>query len=219
MKTRLPFLLFVAVGAALLWHLSSHFALRGWKVIDGNATARVAVEQMMRELEGRNLATLRLHRLREQMLRLPGVADAELRLRPPDALEVRLIARRPLASWRDGGLVDIFGVRYEGVSDKWLPTFSGPAERAAGMANFYLEARTMLSGAAIAHLHLGENGEWRVFLRDGVMLNLGRDHIRERVRRYARHADDLRRRFARMRAVDLRYEKGFSISLNDEGRT
>ena len=221
MNSRLPFCLFFIMFSALLWYMAERFTLRGWTINGGDAIARVSVEKMMREMEGRSLAALRLPLLREQIMRQPGVADAALRRQLPDSLEIRLIEHRPLASWADGGLVDVWGVRYDGFSDKWLPQFSGPAERAASMADFYTDARDMLDkiGATIAHLRVDDNGEWRIFLSDGLMLQLGRDNLHKRVRRYVRHAAELRLRFAQIRAVDLRYEKGFSISLDDGGQT
>lgn len=221
MNAYAPTVLFAAV-LAFLWHLSSEGAvLRGWRVDGGAELARSEVGRMLRDLEGRSLPMMRLPELRARILNLPGVADAHLRRRLPDVLEVKLVARRPLAAWAGGGLVDMRGVRYEGVSDSWLPVFSGPEERAASMADFYGEARELLKSAdaTIAQLRVDEGGEWMLFLRDGVMLRLGREHRRERLRRYARYAGELRRRFARVRAVDLRYEKGFSVSADNEEQT
>lgn len=220
MNSRLPIVLFFFLCSLLAWFLAERSTLQAWRIVGGGETARAAAERMMRDLEGRSLPGMSLSALRAQFLRLPGVADAEVRRRLPDALEVHLVARRPLASWAGGGLVDIRGARYEGIADKWLPVFSGPVERAASMADFYAETRATLAEAeaAVAHLRVSEDGEWRAFLRDGVMLHLGRENRRERVHRYARYAPELRRRFARMRAVDLRYEKGFSISTDDGER-
>ncbi|MGI9297002.1 MAG: cell division protein FtsQ/DivIB [Gammaproteobacteria bacterium] len=220
MSGKTPLILF-AVVLAFLWHLAEGAVLRGWRVTGGAEIARAEVGRMMRDLEGRNLPAMSLPNLRAQILNLPGVADAHLRRRLPDVLEVTLVARRPLASWAGGGLVDMRGARYEGTADSWLPVFSGPAERAASMADFYGETRALLESAdaAIAQLRVDEDGEWRLFLRDGVMLRLGRENRRERLRRYVRYAGELRRRFAQIRAVDLRYEKGFSVSTDGEEQT
>ena len=222
--TRIAPLLFVFVFAAVLWRLAESAELRGWRIVGGAEAARAEVGRMMREMEGRSLPLLDLPQLRSQILALPGVADAHLRRRLPDVLEVTLVPRRPLAIWAGGGLVDVRGERYNGAADSRLPVFSGPAERAAGMADFYGEARVLLAQsdaaiAPIAQLRVEENGEWRMFLQNGVILRLGRENRRERLQRYVRHADELHRRFARLRAVDLRYEKGFSVFADNEEQT
>ena len=220
MKKFLPFLLVFALLASL-GLLAEGAQLRGWRVVGGAEPARAAVGRMLLQREGENLLAMDLPRLRAQILNLPGVAEATLRRRLPDSLEVMLVARRPLASWAGGGLVDARGARYAGSVDSRLPVFSGPAERAASMADFYGDARALLASAdaEIAQLRVEDDGEWRLFLRDGVLLRLGRENRRARLRRYVRYAGELRRRFARMRAVDLRYEKGFSVSADDEEHT
>lgn len=220
MNMRLPIILLVAL-LPFLWYLAEGAVLRGWHVSGGATSVRADVGRIMRELEGRSLLTMQLPQLRARLLNLPGVADAQLRRRLPDLLEITILARRPLASWAGGGLVDVRGAHYEGVADSWLPVFSGPKGRAASMADFYNEARELLktADAAIAQLQVDEDGEWRLFLRDGVMLRLGRDDRHARLRRYAQYAGELRRRFVRLRAVDLRYEKGFSVSVDGEEKT
>lgn len=213
MKKYAPVLLF-ALAAPLLWRLADLAQLREWRVEGGADAARAGAERMLERLEGENLLALDLDKVRAELENLPGVAGAKLRRLLPDGLEVRLIPRRPLAVWGGGGLVDVRGRRYNGAAEGWLPVFRGPAGRAASMADFYGSARETLSplGAAIVQLRVGEDGEWRVFLQDGVVLYLGREKRRLRLRRYARHARRLRREFAGLRTVDLRYEKGFSVT-------
>ncbi|MBE8158173.1 MAG: FtsQ-type POTRA domain-containing protein [Betaproteobacteria bacterium] len=200
--------------AALLWWLGGSAALRESVVAGGGEVAHAEARRILRRLEGKNLLALNLRALRAELSNLPGVADAELRRRLPGVLEAKLIARTPLAAWGGGGLVDVRGRRYDGAAYAWLPIFHGPAGLAAGMADFYGAAREILAplNTAIVQLQAGGDGEWRVFLRDGVVLYLGRENRRLRLRRYARHARRLRREFAALRSVDLRYEKGFSVT-------
>ncbi|MGI9306625.1 MAG: cell division protein FtsQ/DivIB [Gammaproteobacteria bacterium] len=211
-KKFLPALLLCAALAGV-WRLGEAAVLRDWRIDGGGDAARAEARRMVRELEGKSLLALNLNYLRARLKNLPGVAEAELRRRLPRRLEIRLVGREPLAAWDGGGLVDVRGRRYDGAANSWLPIFRGPAERAASMADFYGAARRALSplGAVIIQLQVGEDGEWRVFLDDGLVLYLGRDNRHERLRRFARHAPRLRREFARLRAVDLRYEKGFSV--------
>ena len=208
------FVPFAAALAALLWWLGGSATVRGAVVDGGGEAARAEARRMLRRLEGENLLALDLRKLRAELSALPGVDEAELRRRLPGVLAVKLIERKPLAVWGGGGLVDVRGRRYDGAAHGWLPIFRGPPGAAAGMADFYGESRKILAplNIAIVQLQAGEDGEWRVFLQDGVVLYLGREDRRRRLRRYARHALRLRREFAEVRSVDLRYEKGFSVA-------
>lgn len=220
MKSRVPLLLIVMLSA-VLWHLADRATLAAWKVEGGGELARAQASEMLQEMEGVNLLRMDLVRLREQFAALPGVAEVKLRRRLPDFLHVQLSQRRPLAVWDEGILLDVRGQTYKGASSEWLPVFAGPKERAAGMAEFYIEAQMLLTetGSQIAQLQVDDDGQWRIFLQDGAILYLGREDRRDRLLRYARHAGELQRRFAKVRAVDLRYEKGFSVSADDEEQT
>ena len=203
---------FLLIVGTLLW-LSQAATLSVWRISGGDYSARVATEKLVQQLAGVNLITLDLAHLRMRLLQLPGVAEVRLYRRFPDALAISLSPRQPLAVWENGGLVDVRGRRYEGVATTFLPIFRGPEKRAASMADFYAAAAGILLplNTPIIQLEVDAVGEWRVFLQDSVVLHLGRDNRHERLRRYVRYASALRRRFVRLRAVDLRYETGFSV--------
>ena len=48
------------------------------------------------------------------------------------------------------------------------------------------------------------------FLQDGVLLYLG-ETPKRKLRRYAKHKESLADNFTAVRAVDLRYSRGFSV--------
>ena len=163
---------------------------------------------------GGSLPSVDLALLRARLARIPGVADARLRRRLPDTLQAVLILRRPMAKWAGGGLVDVAGHRYEGATDEWLPIFDGDANRVAQMAEFYGFAAELLPN--IGQVQLEDNGEWKLFLRDGAILYLGREAPRKRVRRYVRHRAEIVKMYGKVRAVDLRYGRGFALALAEE---
>ncbi|MGU9951248.1 MAG: cell division protein FtsQ/DivIB [Gammaproteobacteria bacterium WSBS_2016_MAG_OTU1] len=205
--------------AAMAWAFLSSMQLQSAQVKGGTVSAIAEARHQLQKLEGSNLLLLDLPYWREQLKRLPGVADVILRRQLPGKLEVQLVEHRPLASWADGGLVDVMGRRYGGAVEEWLPVFKGPGGRAASMVEFYESANKILTplGEIITQLEVDEKGEWRLFLEGGVVLYLGRERRHVRLRRYASHAFNLRDRFARLRVVDLRYEKGFAIVADAAG--
>ena len=210
-------LFFVAAAGVFVWEAWQEAVLRHYRIIGGNAAAYAETAGVLSTLRGKNLLLLNLSAWREKIEKLPTVAEARLRRRLPDTLEVELVTRRPLAVWGDGGLVDEQGRRYVGKAEERLPIFTGPVGRAASMADFYRRANALLLPLEerIMQLQVDENGAWRVFLEDGLVLYLGRSTRDERIRRYVRHAAPLRQRFAALKAVDLRYELGFSIIIDE----
>lgn len=211
--------------AALVWLAASSAVVRESRLSGGGVEAQAEARAMLEGIAGENLLLLDLASLRAQFRKLPGVSDARLSRILPDVLAVSLSARRPLANWGHAGsgwLVDAQGERYRGSApSSLLPVFSAPpgpapehdAARAAVMADFYADANAALAeaGTSIAQIAVDRGGEWRVFLDSGTVLYLGRDSRLSRVRRFARHAPALLRRFEALRVIDLRYDRGFAI--------
>ena len=204
--------LFLGLVIALLYWTAQSMVLREWQIEGGDKLARAKTEKILQQTAGDNLLWLNLNALRVNLQSLPTVANAQLYRRLPNTLNVRLSKFYPVAAWASGGLVDARGVRYPGEVDKWLPIFQGPERRVARMLDFYESAKQILTPAVINQLHVDEDGESRVFLEGGLVLHLGRESRLLRLRRYARYAPLLRQKFARLNTVDLRYEKGFSVS-------
>ncbi|MGI9338197.1 MAG: cell division protein FtsQ/DivIB [Gammaproteobacteria bacterium] len=165
---------------------------------------------------GESLPAVDLAKLRLRLVSIPGVADARLRRRLPHSLHAVLVLRRPLARWAGGGLVDVAGHRYQGASDNWLPVFSGAPGDAARIAEFYGFAVSLLPPNDIGQVQLENNGEWKVFLRDGAILYLGGEAPRKRLGIYARYRADIAKEFGKVRAVDLRYGRGFAVAVDKE---
>lgn len=161
---------------------------------------------------GESLLAVDLALLRRRLARIPGVSEARVRRHLPDRVSAVLILRQPLAKWADGGLVDVAGHRYDGDESEWLPIFKGPQGRAAEVAEFYGFASGVLPAGEIGQVQLEDNGDWKLFLRDGAVLYLGRDAPRRKLRRYASHREQVGAMFDSVRAVDLRYGRGFSVN-------
>lgn len=178
-----------------------------------DAAARSMAVKVVNAHLGASLPAVDLAKLRLHLASIPGVADARLRRRLPHSLHAVLILRRPLARWAGGGLVDVAGRRYEGASDKWLPVFVGDGGDAARIAEFFGFAAGLLPQDDIGQVQLEDNGEWKVFLRDGAILYLGGEAPRKRLKRYARHRAGIEKKFGKVRAVDLRYGRGFAVAV------
>lgn len=102
--------------AALLVYENPMFALRALDVSsDGRLTPEL-LREYARLREGENIFALDLRQVRENLLSVPLVRDAQVRRRLPDGLEVRVTERTPLARLRMPGTDLTLAVDAEG----WL---------------------------------------------------------------------------------------------------
>ena len=187
----------------------------------GDNRMKVAAATVLELHRGKSLLNLDLMALKRQLINITGVSRVHLRRVLPSTLHAVLEQHQPLARWDGGGMVDIHGERYTADGGGDLPIFKGNAGAARSMTAFYRDAIVII-GDGIAQLELSPGGSWTVFLRDGLVLYLGRDLPRQKLRLYVSHADTLRRRFPALSGVDLRNENGFTVISGDnaakEGR-
>ncbi|MEZ5449720.1 MAG: cell division protein FtsQ/DivIB [Thiolinea sp.] len=78
-------------------------------------------------------------------------------------------------------------------------------------------------GLEITGLTESESGSWRMTLRGGQEIILGRKEQQKRLERFkVGYRQDLRARFADVRKIDLRYTNGFAVEWKQDkvaGRT
>jgi cell division protein FtsQ len=158
-----------------------------------------------------------LDAVRADIEKLPWVANAEVRKRWPDRLEVRVRERHAVARWGDDRLLDadaeVFAVPDAMLPDG-LPWLDGPDARAAEVLAFHREIERMMADTALqpARLALSERGGWVLGLSSGAEIRIGRDAPHERLDRFV---DTLRRASsasgATLARADLRYANGFAV--------
>lgn len=168
-----------------------------------------------REVRG-TFFTLQLGSVRAAFEQLPWVRRAEVRRHWPGRLEVTLMEHDPLARWGGDALVNVQGEVFEAAYDGALPVFNGPAGAAKEMAIQYDHFRRSL--AAIdrqpREINVSTRRAWQIELDDGLTLDLGREQIEARLRRFV---ETYPRTIARMKhpvdRVDLRYANGFAVRV------
>jgi cell division protein FtsQ len=179
-------------------------------------TTREQIETIARrELRG-NFFTVDLEAARGAFEKLPWVRRAALRRTWPDRLGVMLEEHRPLARWRDVGLVNTHGEVFAAASAAQLPVFVGPQGSAAEMTEHYLAFRDALAGIgrSVRELRLSSRRAWQVRLDDGRVLELGRQDAVQRLERFAAVYPRVARELPHARVrIDLRYPNGFAVRL------
>ena len=204
----------------LLWRTaqSEAFALREVRVI-GNV-AHVTRDQVDAVVSGElrgNFFTADLLAARDAFEKLPWVRRVDVRRRWPDRLEIEVQEHRAFARWGDEALVNNFGEVFEGASNLRLPTMSGPESSSAEVFAQFKEFERTLSPLSrkIEDIQLSERRAWRLRLDNGIVIELGREGMVERLARfvavYGRSVATLENAAG---YIDLRYANGFSVRVN-----
>ena len=74
-----------------------------------------------------------------------------------------------------------------------------------------MQPRLQLAGFEIATLALNERRAWRVWLTNGVRLELGREARMERLERFIGLSPELEQQGKAIEYVDLRYDTGAAV--------
>lgn len=216
-------LLFVAALLGLLYAGVAYavrlpaFSINAVRVVTPLAhVTREQVEEIVRREVRGTFFTLQLGSARAAFEKLPWVRSAAVRRQWPGSLEVALTEHLPLARWGKEALVNVHGEVFEAAFDGVLPVFNGPAGSAKEMAIQYDHFRRSL--AAIDkmpdEINVSPRRAWQIRLDDGMTLDLGRDQVEARLRRFV---DTYPRTIARMTSpvdrVDLRYANGFAARV------
>lgn len=177
-------------------------------------TSRIApsdLERLAAGVRGHPSSAAKLAEVREAARRIPWVRDAFVRRRFPAAIEVTIASFEPLARWDETRLVstrgDVFAADFAGE----LPKFTGPESTAADMARTWGVVSPALATLAspVAELRLSARRAWQVRLASGLVLELGRDDLEARMRRFT----DAWPQLAALepKHADLRYANGFAL--------
>lgn len=175
---------------------------------------------LQRELSG-TFFTVNLAALRSGFEKLPWVRSAEVKRRWPDTLEVVLEEHRVLARWGDAALVNSRGEVFEAAYDGVLPALSGPDGSSQEVARQYQRFSRLLApvGLAPTQARLSARRAWRLRTEDGMVLELGREHMEQRLSRFvAAYGDSVGRFKHAVDYVDLRYPHGFAVRLPGTAR-
>ncbi len=177
---------------------------------------RAQLEEAARTASRGNFFTVDLDQARHAFEKLPWVRSVSVRRHFPWQLDVALEEQQALARWNGSALVNVQGEVFAAKDDDALPEFSGPDDAAAEMAQRYARFKEALAplGFEIAGVTLSLRHAWQLRLRDGPVLELGREQMEERLARfvaaYPQYAKTLK---VPARYVDLRYRDGFAARM------
>lgn len=215
-------LIFFLAAACLLYAAVSLFIrlplfeLRELKV-EGmtNHISKDQVEFIVKRMRG-NFFTLDIGGVRSDFEKLPWVRRVSVRRSWPHRLDVKIEEHVALARWGTDQLVNTYGEVFDASTDAVLPHLSGPQGSSMDVVREYSAfSRTLLPiGRHVLNVTLSERRSWELGLDDGMVIELGRDRMEQRLSDFAAlyertvgHLDK------RTNYVDLRYENGFAVRV------
>ena len=148
---------------------------------------------------------------------LPWISRASVRKQWPDSIKVFVVEHQPAAIWNQQYLVntdgEVFEAPAEQVTEKHLAGLSGPdgSSHEVLTALREMQPRLQLAGFDIARLALNERRAWRVWLKNGIRLELGREARMERLERFIGIYPELEQQGKAIEYVDLRYDTGAAV--------
>ncbi|MBI1175605.1 MAG: FtsQ-type POTRA domain-containing protein [Sideroxydans sp.] len=207
-------LLFVTLDYAL--HLPV-FALRAVRLSapPQRVPEKLIAQVVHNELHG-NFFTVDLAEAQHGFEQLPWVRKASVRRHFPWQLDVDLEEQVALAHWNGTQLVNTHGEVFAAEDEQALPSLIGPDDAAAEVAQRYIRFGEMLAPIKqqVAQLSLSPRGAWQLRLQDGMVVELGREQMEQRLARFvAVYPYSLATMPQPVRYVDLRYRNGFAAYL------
>ena len=174
------------------------------------------LEKVVREQVSGNFFTVDLESTRQAFEKLPWVRKVSVRRKFPWSLEVEVEEQVALARWNGTSLVNTHGEIFAATSDQVLPVFIGQPDTSVQVAQMYGELNTALQPLhqQITQISLSPRFAWQVKLDKGMVLELGREEMQERISRFVKVYPYSLAALARpSNHVDLRYRNGFAAYL------
>ena len=215
--------LFVFSACAVLYgaayyatHLPGLFPLHSVRLSAAPQRVDAAeVLQVVRNEVHGNFFTVDIERLRQSLEKLPWVRNVSIRREFPQRLAVRLEEHHALARWNNNALVNRQGEIFAANIGQALPRFTGQDGAAADVAQHYAQFSQQVAALdlQVTQLALSPRHAWQLRLSNGMVLELGREDMQQRLARFVEvYPYSLAAIQSKVKFVDLRYRNGFAVS-------
>ena len=184
-----------------------------------NVSAEKVLNVLHAEVRG-NLVTADIDHVRSALEQLPWVRGINIRREYPGQLEVQIEEHQVLARWNSNRLVNRQGEVFVAESAQSLPSFIGPEGTSTEVTQRYTEFSRQLDALELhaTQLALSPRHAWQIRLNNGMVLELGREDVLQRLSRFVaaypfsiQSEDRGQGTRGRVAYVDLRYRNGFSV--------
>lgn len=191
--------------------------------VDGELSyiSQQAVQQRIAPYIQASFLQINLSGMRQELEQMPWIAHAEVRRVWPDQIMIRLEEQLPVARWGDEALLNNAGHAFaprESANYQHLPRLAGPQRAQRQVMQQYQVLSQMLRplGFSIIALEMRERGSWYLRTAQGIDLLLGRDHIVDKMSRFAAiYEKALKAQQPNIARIDLRYPNGLAVAWRE----
>jgi cell division protein FtsQ len=157
-----------------------------------------------------------LGKIDQELSRQHWVEQVEVRKQWPDTLIVQIKEYRPVGLWNTKQLLAEEGSVFArpNYALPLMPQFNGQEAESKDILQFYKKTKPMFQavGLSIKNISLSERNAWRVELSDGMVVEVGRNDVEQRLKRFIRFLPKIKSEDTRQLVhVDLRYTNGFAL--------
>ncbi len=214
--------LVVLVASAQAWSYLQRIPVQRISVTGKLEQTRTeAVQEMVQPALAGGFMKADLEQVRQQLEALPWIYRATVRRVWPNALEIHVVEQLPIARWGEGGFLNHQGeVFHSERGEQWqdLPRLSGPAGTEEALMASYQQLKDMLRPLELEVQALSRDarGQLRAELAGGLVLLIGNEDFKQRVRRFvALYPRELAARATDIERIDLRYQRGLAVSYRE----
>ncbi|MFT5451942.1 MAG: cell division protein FtsQ [Enterobacterales bacterium] len=184
------------------------------QILKGKVTGTKSIENNA-EIVGFFSSDLEL--MEQRLKSLPWVQKVELRRVWPDKLNIKIKEQKAIARWNAKSLINEYGQLFTPVSldGLKLPLLTGPEEELSQLLETFRDIQKRLESIdlQLAVLNLNHRYSWSLELVNGITLQVGREHLLDRVERFVSLYPLLQRESKlAISKIDLRYDTGLAVT-------
>ena len=182
-------------------------------------TTKNDIEAAIEHINFGNFFKVDVNKVQKMVQTLPWVYSVSVRKQWPNELKIYVVDQSPIAQWNGDSYINVYGEVFQTGSTNLttgLPEFFGPEGTEDIALENYNNLNELLSfgGFNISELVLTERYAWQLTLKNGVMLNLGRENRVERIQRFMDAYPHIElKEDVQINYVDLRYDTGFAVGF------
>ena len=183
-----------------------------------HAETQAEVGRVVRGLNG-SFFSMDLEVARQGFETLPWVRSAAVRKVWPDRLMVELTEHVPAAAWNGRAMLNTHGEVFPVRPVTGLPRIYAPEGMALEVSRRYSSFAQAIAplGLRLEGVQVSPRHAWRLQIDNGLVLELGRDRLDERMRRFVMTYPQVLIQMGSVSQVDLRYPNGFAVSMDTRG--
>jgi len=178
--------------------------------------SRNELEDILRPYLNYSFFMLPVEALENKLLALNWIQKVCVNRHWPDILTISLEEKNPVAFWNNELMTEQGDIFSDGQTHSYitLPHLQGPEHQQEDVLQIYYKLSKLLTGCGlqVSGLRLRENRAWELLLTNGVKLQLGKQHLEQRIARFCKAYPVLfAEKSENLSGVDLRYSYGMAV--------